>query len=96
LNKKKNYEYKIISHFDKESFLEYIKFELNFLELIKTRTIVKELEKSESFIMLLKGTERVFLKSTKKFREDEVLWKSFIDFGIMYSFKVEEIFERYF
>eukprot|EP01080_Neovahlkampfia_damariscottae_P002199 gene2199-2373_t len=91
---RRSFESKILSHdVVKEHYLNYLNFEINLLLLIKTRSQVNGLPKLEKWDKVCKHIATIFERGLKKYRTDELLWKSYLDWSIEYNFKVEHHFE---
>jgi hypothetical protein len=78
---------------EKEHFLNYLNYEINFLLLMKTRKSLKNLPVLSKWREICRHTSIVFERALKKYRTDELLWKSYLDWSIEYSFRVDHHFE---
>jgi len=94
MNQRQNYEYSLLSTTStQENYLKYIQFEMNLLNLIETRWKLNKLIKLSKKDKILNHINGIFERSLKKFRRDEHLWKTFIDFAIAYNFRIEYTLE---
>lgn len=94
LQKRRDFEYGILSNgVEKDYFLKYLNYEMNIVSLISTRKKLNGLPKMAKWQKIIGHVFVIFERALKKYRTDEILWKSFIDFAIEYNFRIEFVFE---